>query len=57
MDDIIARLTDAGMKRAEADPEIADLLAEAAEAIRDLRVLVGIREEVEFEDMPVAGRA
>lgn len=33
------------------------LLREAAQMIRDLRILVGIREEIELEDMEPKGRA
>lgn len=43
---------------AEMTPDAtAYLLREAAQMIRDLRILVGIREEIELEDMEPKGRA
>jgi len=52
--DIVPRL----LAAAENSPaELAKLLKEAAEDIETLRVLVGIREEVELEDAEPAGSA
>jgi hypothetical protein len=40
-----------------ADPETRAILAEAMETIKTLRVLVGIREEIELEDAEPEGHA
>jgi hypothetical protein len=51
--DVISRL----LARADSGSSDAELLREAAETIETLRVLVGIRQEIELEDSEPEGRA
>ncbi|MFC3637710.1 hypothetical protein ACFONL_10035 [Camelimonas fluminis] len=53
-EDIVPRLLAAAVRERE---KTAVLLKEAADTIETLRVLVGIREEVELEDAVPAGNA
>lgn len=56
--DLVDILEEAAASPGEVTPEgMAFLLREAAEMIRTLRVLVGIREEIELEDIEPKGRA
>lgn len=56
VEDIADRLRSAAADTAiPADARV--LMAEAAGTIEILRIMVGIREEIEFEDMPAKGRA
>lgn len=56
--DLVELLEAAAASPNEVTPEgMSFLLREAAEMIRTLRVLVGIREEIELEDMEPKGRA
>ena len=57
-DDILIRLRAAATGVSDMLPtDVEALLIEAAETIETLRVLVGIREEIELEDMPPEGNA
>lgn len=56
--DLADLLDQAAEAPTELTPEqAAFLLREAAQMIRDLRILVGIREEIELEDIEPKGRA
>jgi len=56
--DIVLRLRDLAHQVDDVPVrDIVTALREAAETIETLRVLVGIREEIELEDMPPEGNA